>query len=81
MISQTINIARLDHAMELFGQYDENIDIIRNKLHVQVVVRDGEIKITGDPEAVMIATNTINSLIDLIETGENISQHNVSYTL
>ena len=81
MTEQIINIDRMEHIIALFGNFDANIDILRNELNVKIVVRGGEIKISGEAEAVLIAAKTIRELIDLIEKGENISEQTVRYLL
>ena len=53
MTEQSINLERMEEAASLFGPFDENIRIIERELHVQIVVRDDELKISGDGEQVM----------------------------
>ena len=81
MIEQIIDIDRMDYAVALFGNLDENIEIIKRKLKVQIVVRGTEIKVTGEVEAVMSAVKTLQGLIALLGKGETISDQNVSYML
>lgn len=81
MIEQSININRVDDAIALFGNFDSNVDLIRNKLNVHVTLRDGEIKIGGDPEDVLLATKTIEGLMHLINKGELITDQNVNYMM
>lgn len=81
MIEQSININRVDDAIALFGNFDSNVDLIRNRLNVHVTLRDGEIKIGGDPEDVLLATKTIEGLMHLINKGELITDQNVNYMM
>jgi len=81
MIEQTINIDRMEHAVALFGNFDENIELIKRKTGVQLVFRGNEIKISGDEEAVPVAAKTLSGLISLLERGEVITDQSVLYML
>ena len=81
MIEQTINIDRMEHAVALFGNFDENIELIKRKTGVQLVSRGNEIKISGDEEAVPVAAKTLSGLISLLERGEVITDQSVLYML
>ena len=81
MIEQTINIDRMEHAVALFGNFDENIELIKRKTGVQLVFRGNEIKISGDEEAVPVAAKTLSGLISLLERGEAITDQSVLYML
>ena len=81
MFEQTINIDRMEHAVALFGTFDENIKIIQNEYLVSVTVRGSELKISGDVENVSKAVSVINSLLTLINHGEALSEQNVRYCM
>ena len=50
-LEQKINLDRLEQAEALFGSFDENVRLIEKEFGVALVVRDSELKITGeDPE-------------------------------
>ena len=79
-MEQKINLDRLEQAEALFGSFDENVRLIEKEFGVALVVRDSELKITGDdPEAVDKATRTVQSLLTLIGSGENLTEQNVRY--
>lgn len=79
MIEQTINIDRMEHAVALFGSFDENIDQIRKSYDVEIVCRGSEIKISGETEKVIAATKTIQGLLTMINKGEVITDQSISY--
>ena len=81
MVEQIINIDRAEHAVALFGNFDENIELIKHKIDVQIVFRGSEIKITGEEEAVLVAVKTINGLISLLERGETLTDQSVLYMI
>ena len=44
-MEQIISIDRMEHAVALFGSFDENIKMIENEYNVHVIGRDSELKI------------------------------------
>ena len=81
-MEQKINLDRLEQAEALFGSFDENVRLIEKEFGVALVVRDSELKITGeDPEAVDKAARTVKSLLTLIGSGENLTEQNVRYCI
>lgn len=80
-LEQIINVDRLEHAVALFGSFDENIKLIENKYAVSVVGRGSEFKVSGDPEQVQKAANVIHSLLNLLSRGETLSEQNVRYCM
>mgnify|MGYP000025413483 FL=1 len=81
MTEQSINLERMEEAASLFGPFDENIRIIERELHVQIVVRDDELKISGDGEQVMYAEKAVRGLLSLCARGEPINEQNIRYVL
>ncbi|NCE64324.1 PhoH family protein [Pseudoflavonifractor sp. 524-17] len=81
MTEQTINIERMEEAVELFGSFDENIRLIEQELGVSVVNRDSQLKIGGEAEAVMYAGKAIQGLLSLSAKGEAINEQNVRYII
>lgn len=71
----------MEHAVALFGSFDENIKIIEEELSVKIVTREDELKITGDSENVSKAIRVIKSLLSLINRGEALSEQNVRYCI
>ena len=57
-MEQRISIDRLEQAVNLFGSFDENIRLIEEEFSVTVVNRDGELRVTGEPEDTMLAVKT-----------------------
>ena len=81
-MEQKINLDRLGQAEALFGSFDENVRLIEKEFGVALVVRDSELKITGDdPEAVDKASRTVKSLLTLIGSGETLTEQNVRYCI
>ena len=81
MFEQSISMERMEEAVNLFGSFDENIRILEESLHVTVVSRDSELKVSGEPESVMLGVKAIQGLLALSARGESINEQNVRYVL
>ncbi|HAA42679.1 MAG TPA: phosphate starvation-inducible protein PhoH [Ruminiclostridium sp.] len=65
--------------MELFGDFDKNIQIIEEAFDVKIISRDNKIKISGSSEGVVKAETVIKRLINLVTEGDIITKQSVSY--
>ena len=81
MFETTIDIDKMEHAVSLFGSFDENIKSIEKSFSVTVVNRGGEVKISGEAENVMSASRAINGLLALVTNGETLNDQNVGYVI
>lgn len=79
LIEKTIEFDKLEHAINLFGNYDENIHIIEDAFNVKIVSRDNEIKIVGDSDGLDKAQTVVQRLITIAIQGDIITKQNVSY--
>ncbi len=80
-MEQRIEIERLEQAVNIFGSFDENIRLMEAEFHVTVANRDGELRITGEPEDAMLAAKAIRALLTLSSRGENIGEQTVRYVI
>ncbi len=81
MIERTIPVERIEDVINVFGSFDQNLRIIEQEYGVSVLNRDNELRISGDPEAVMYAEKAINGLLALAAKGEQIDSQNVRYII
>ena len=81
MTEQTINFERMEYALTLFGNSDENIRILEQGYGVSVVFRGTDIKVSGDAEKVMSCTRCIEGLLKMVESGEELSAQNIRYMM
>ena len=81
MTEETFSIDRMEHAVSLFGSFDENIKLIEKEFNVTFITRGSEIKIKGEQEDVYKAKRAINSLLLLINKGETLNEQNIRYVL
>lgn len=76
-----INIDRMETAVALFGSFDQNIKTIEKEYNVSVLIRDSELKISGDAESVMKAAKVIDGLLSFINKGEALNDQNIRYCM
>ena len=81
MFEQMISVDRMEHAVSLFGSFDENIRQIEQAFRVTVLSRGSDLKISGEAEDVQKAVRAVNGLLMLINKGEALSEQNVRYVL
>jgi len=81
MIEQIINIERMEHAILLFGSFDENIKLIEKEYDIHIVTRGSEVKVTGEMEHVVKAVKVLEGLLKLINRGETLTEQNVRYCM
>ena len=80
-MEQIVNVERVEHIINLFGSFDENIKLLEREYGVSIVNRDTELKVVGDVEAVMRAKSAVEALLQLAARGEQITQQNVNYVV
>ena len=66
---------------EMFGELDENINIIENKLDVKVIIGDGEVKLLGYETNLIPAERLIYNLIDIIKVQNKLDKQDLMYTI
>lgn len=81
MIERMIKVDRMEHIINVFGSFDQNLRMIETELSVTVTDRESELKVSGEAENVMLAEKAIESLLALSSRGENIDAQNVRYII
>ena len=79
IMEKTIEFDRLEHAINLFGSFDENVNVIEEGFDVNIVSRDNEIRIVGIAENVEKALTVIQRLMSVAVQGDVITRQSVSY--
>jgi phosphate starvation-inducible PhoH-like protein len=77
---KTVTPERLEYVRSVFGDFDENINIVQDKFNVAVTGRDGGIKIAGeDGDSVDLAVRVIESMVESVSTGTPLTTQSVRY--
>lgn len=69
----------IEHERNIFGGLDCHIKKIERTLRVNVILRDGTVKIQGEKHSVEEAKHIIDELLQLSERGNTITEQNVDY--
>lgn len=72
-------LPQMQKTIELFGNFDYNLKMIEEEFGVDIIVRQGEMKIVGKKDDVEMAKKTISTLIKMQTEGELITGHTVNY--
>ncbi|MFN6429610.1 PhoH family protein [Eubacterium callanderi] len=80
-ITKDIMIESPETLSKVFGKYDENIKLIEGRLKVDVLVRDGALKIRGEGRRVEAAVRVIEEMIRTIGSQGSITKDNTEYIL
>lgn len=82
MTEKTMSFDRMEHIVNVFGSFDENLRIIEDELGVRITDRDSELKLSGENEEnLAYAEKAISGLLTLAAKGENIDARNVRYII
>ena len=81
MYEETVQIDRLEHAVSLFGSYDENVRMIERTFHVHLITRGSEIRISGAEEHVRKAVRAIHAMLTVIKRGDTLNDQSVRYCI
>lgn len=81
MAEKVIQFDSMEHAAELFGVFDENMILLEKEYGVTAVNRGGELKLTGDEEAVENAAKAVDGMLLLIKKGERLNEQNIRYVM
>ena len=79
MAEVIISLENIEHAISLFGNYDENINLLQRQYNVAILNRGNDIRISGEEKAVTKAKSAVEALLALIKKGEIINEQNIRY--
>lgn len=77
----SLDLVSLEEQANVFGQFDCNIKQIERDLNVDIVNRDGKLKVSGEADKVDRAVSILDNLIKLSQRGNNIEMQSVDYAL
>lgn len=80
-MERLIEVEKMEHLINLFGSFDENVRLIEKELDVAIINRGSEIKVAGEPDGVDRALSTIQNLLAIAARGDSIGEQEVRYVL
>ena len=66
---------------EIFGEFDENIDIIKSKLNLDIIICNGDIRLYGDNETVNLGEKLIYNLIEIVKKQGRLDKQDLNYAI
>lgn len=81
MAEASIHLEDFEQVKQLFGSFDEHVNLIQQGLGVSVVNRDCEIKIYGEEPGLSRAVRTFQGLQRLLEKKETVDAQTVRYVM
>lgn len=76
-----LSLESIDSYQKLFGMNDRNMAVLEQELSVTTALRGQELRITGDPENVLMAEQVIDQLLSLLRTGESVDPMRIRYAI
>lgn len=81
MAEKLISYDSTEDLIAIFGSYDENMRILEKEYGIEVVSRDGYIKLTGEPDAITMAAKTVDALFTMVKNTEVVTEQMVRYLI
>ncbi|MDO4548482.1 MAG: PhoH family protein [Clostridia bacterium] len=70
-----------DAFINLFGLRDENVDLLKRELEVELFCHGNEIIISGDEEKAQLCKTVLTKLKQIVEKGEKIDRSRIRYAI
>ena len=70
-----------EHIANVFGEFDCNTKKIERTFHVSIIVREGAVKVIGEPVQAKRAMDVLEELLELSRRGNTITEQNVDYAM
>lgn len=78
---ENVLIANDDELVKLLGIHDKNIKIIKSYFDVNILVRNGALKVTGEKEKSEVAAKILKDILNTIRTEGEISDQKIVYLI
>ncbi len=76
-IERELTLRDHDQTVTLLGQYNKNLNYIRENFDAQIMVRDGTIKIKGNRKEVKQVRSLFDELLEMIDAGQSLKHEEV----
>lgn len=70
-----------EYVSEIFGNYDENIELIEETLESNIALRGNTIKIIGSEESIELTEKLIQKLVDVMKSEGKITKQSLIYAM
>ena len=79
--TQTVDIRSVDKLVQILGAFDENLNVLSRTLAITAYVEGTKIRLEGEQESVNVAAKTLQALLSLANTGEEIDESRLAYCI
>lgn len=69
------------HIGNVFGQFDRYVKKLERAFLVNIIDRDGAVKVSGNEKQVQMAVSVLSQLLELSKRGNQIQEQNVDYAI
>lgn len=66
---------------EIFGEYDDNIQIIEKELNINIIIKNDEVRLFGDTESVIMGEKLIYNLIEIVQKQKRLEKQDLRYAI
>jgi len=66
---------------EIFGELDEKVNLIKEELGINILIRDGRIKLIGNKENLDLGEKLVYNLINILELQKKIDLQDIKYAI
>ena len=81
MTERYFDINTIQNQSELFGAFDKNLMLIEKELAVQLIPREGVIKIVGEDQSTQKAVYVFENLKGILDKGDGLTEQDVRYAI
>ena len=81
MTERYFDINGIGNQAEFFGTFDKNLMLIEKELDVQLITREGVIKVLGEDSNTQKAIYVFENLRGILEKGEGLTEQDVRYAI
>ena len=81
LVTEHMPIESAEEFIGLFGLREENIALFKEELGVEILAGSGEIIMTGEPDKVDLAKQTLEKMSEIIRRGETVDRTRIRYAI
>ena len=78
---ESVDVGSVDRLARILGAFDENLNFLSRELGVLAYVDGVKIRVEGEMQAVLLATQVLKELVKLTENGEEIDKGRMAYCI
>ena len=78
---QSVDVGSVDKLARILGAFDENLNFLSRELGVLAYVDGVKIRVEGEAQAVLFATQVLKELVKLTDSGEDIDKGRMAYCI